>query len=476
MSIDYASPPTLGHAIFDDAELGDQRRGRRLGELFDIMKRNPGGSFPEKFANPADLRAFYRLCDNPSVTHEAIIAAIREHTFSKMASCTGRVLIVHDATELDYTSLKSLTDALAQIGNGRGRGYICQNVIAVDGETGEVLGLVDQILHRRVKAPKKETLAQLRSRSTRESLLWLKGTKHLASDIQLIDVCDRGADTFEFLEHECKSGRHFLIRSCKKRQVYAGHTPQEQQQYLPDFVAQLPVSGCFTMDVQYQKGVTGSKARPARLARKDVEFSVAYSPLMVCRPQAKRGNHGNDPLPMYVVSVAEIDPPKGRDPIQWTLLTNEPVKSFKDAWRIIHWYERRWIIEEFHKGMKTGCSIEDMQFTNVERLKPAIALLSALAITLLNLRDLSRLPKAESTLATTCLDEVYVIVLSLWRYKKSKALTVHEFFYALARLGGHQNRSSDYQPGWIVLWRGWAKLQNMIHGYQAAIDHKSGKT
>ena len=67
----------------------------------------------------------------------------------------------------------------------------------------------------------------------------------------------------------------------------------------------------------------------------------------------------------------------------------------------------------------------------------AIALLSALAITLLNLRDMSRHLKAESTLATTCLDEVYVIDLSLWRSKKNKALTVHEFFYALARLGGH---------------------------------------
>ena len=29
--------------------------------------------------------------------------------------------------------------------------------------------------------------------------------------------------------------------------------------------------------------------------------------------------------------------------------------------------------------------------------------------------------------------------------------TVHEFFYALARLGGHQNRKSDEEPGWLVL-------------------------
>jgi len=476
MSIVYDAEPTLGHAIFDHAELGDKRRSHRAAELFDIMKRHPGGSLPDKFADPADLRAFYRLCDSPDVTHAALLAAIRKHTLSKIAACSGRVLVIHDATELDYTTLKSLVNDLAQIGNGGGRGYICQNVIAVCADTGEVFGLLDQVLHRRAKTPKKETKAQLRARSTRESLLWLKGTKHLASDIQLIDVCDRGADTFEFLEHEHKSGRRFVIRSGKVRKVHAGHDTNQPQQYLADFAASLPESGRFTMDVQAQKGRKGSKARPPRKARKDAEFTVQYGAMMVCRPHVKTGNHGDAPLPMYVVRVVEVDPPQGEKPVEWTLLTNEPIRSFQAAWRVIHWYERRWIVEELHKGMKTGCKIEDMQFNTVDRLQPAIALFSTLAITLLNLRDMSRMPKSKSTPAVNWLDEIYVSVLSLWRFKQVKKLTVHEFFYALARLGGHQNRSSDHQPGWIVIWRGWAKLQNMIHGYEAALHQECGKT
>lgn len=478
MSEVYDANLSLGHSIFDHAQLGDKRRNHRLAELFDAMKRNPGGSLPDKFADPADLRAFYRLCDSPDVTHAALIAAIRKHTLSKMDACPGRVLIIHDATELNYSTLKSLVKDLAQLGNGVGRGYICQNVIAVNADTGEVLGLLDQILHRRAKTPKKETKAQLRARDTRESLLWLKGTKHLADDTRLIDVCDRGADTFEFLEHECKSGRRFVIRSCKTRKVHAGHDTSQPQQFLADYAHALPEAGRFTMDVQAQKGRKGDKdkARPPRKARKDAEFSVQCGALMVCRPHVKTGNHGNAPLAMYVVRVIELDPPAGEKPVEWTLLTNEPVKSFRAAWRVIHYYERRWIIEEFHKGMKTGCKIEDIQFTTVDRLQPAIALLSTLALTLLNLRDMSRLTEAKFTPAVTWLDEVYVIVLSLWRFKKIKELTVHEFFYALARLGGHQNRSSDHQPGWIVIWRGWAKLQHMIHGYHAAQAMTCGKT
>ncbi len=110
-----------------------------------------------------------------------------------------------------------------------------------------------------------------------------------------------------------------------------------------------------------------------------------------------------------------------------------------------------------------------MQFTTTARLEPAIALLSIVALTLLNLREAGRRPDAKTRLATTLLAPDYVELLSLWRYRKSRDdLTVHEFFFALARLGGHQNRKCDGHPGWLVLWRGWTKLQTMLDGYDAA--------
>jgi Transposase Tn5 dimerisation domain len=45
---------------------------------------------------------------------------------------------------------------------------------------------------------------------------------------------------------------------------------------------------------------------------------------------------------------------------------------------------------------------------------------------------------------------------------------VREFFLALARLGGHQNRKCDGEPGWLVLWRGWMTLQQMVDGARAS--------
>jgi hypothetical protein len=468
MSLTYETDVNLGQAIFGHAELGDRRRTARLVETFNRMQRHPGGTLPDKLSTPADLRAFYRLCDADDVTHAAIIAAARQYTLAQITACPGPVLIVHDATELDYTSLTSLADDLGQIGAGTSLGYICQNVLAVAADTGDVLGLVGQILHCRDDVPEDETLSEHRARETRESLLWLQGTAQLPADTKLIDVADQGSDTFEFLEHECHSGRRFVLRACKVRKVYAGHQPVGPRHYLKEYVQSLPEQGRFTMDVQ---------AQPGRKARKDAEFIVRGGPVLVCPPHAKYGDHGDQPLPLYVVQITEVDPPAGEKAIDWMLLTNEPVHAFADAWRVAEWYERRWIVEEYHKAQKTGCQIEDMQFTTIARLEPAIALLSVVAVTLLNLRDASRRPDAKTRPATTILAPDYLTVLSLWRYREMRErLTVHEFFYALARLGGHQNRKSDRHPGWLVLWRGWTKLQAMLEGYATAKRTKCGKT
>ncbi len=80
------------------------------------------------------------------------------------------------------------------------------------------------------------------------------------------------------------------------------------------------------------------------------------------------------------------------------------------------WYERRWVVEEYHKAQKTGCRIEDMQFTTTDRLEPAIALLSVVAVTLLNLREASRRDDAGTRRADTLVSSEYIEVLSLKRY------------------------------------------------------------
>jgi hypothetical protein len=461
---------SFGEAMFAHARLGDQRRTQRLVKLTDQLCRHPGGSLPEKLRSPKDLKALYRLCDCDDVTHQSLMDSVRPAVLTEIDQYNDTVLILHDATELDYTSHKSLTAQLGQIGNGRGRGLLCHNSLAVKAGSREVVGLVNQILHRRVQAPKKETLPQRRARQSRESRLWLRGTANLPADWRLVDVADQGADTFEFLEHEVHSGRRFVIRSHHARKSSAGHEASAASSTVHAYARTLQAIGGRSIDVAFQPGKGRRPERPARRAR----LLISAAAVLVHPPHAKHGEHGREALAMWVVRVWEPHPPKGAEPIEWFLLTNEPVNSLADADRVIGWYQTRWVVEEYHKAMKTGCQIEELQFTDTARLEPMIALLSTIATTLLNLRAASELPDAKTRPAQTLVDLAYVEVLSAWRYDEVRDLTVHEFFFALARLGGHQNRPSDKRPGWLVLWRGWTTLQAMLQGVEAIKRKKCG--
>jgi hypothetical protein len=346
------APASFGELHFGNVELGDERRTRRLVKSADLMRRRPGGSLPQKFRVPKDLRAFYRLMNRPEATHEAILRPHRDVTLAKLAQQGSTTLVLHDATELDFTSHTSLS-GLGQIGNGNHRGYIAQNSLAVDAETREVQGLCSQVLHRRVKVRKGETTAERRRRKSRESLLWLKGVAPLPASGNLVDVCDQGADTFEFLEHEMQSGRRFVIRAAYDRGICVGHDDQQgKADKLRSYAARLPSAGEWTLRVTSKVAKKSPKKKGrkkvVRRAAREANLATSFAAVQVKPPAEKNGNHGDRPLPMWVVRVWEIDPPAGEERLEWFLLTNEPVLDFDDAYRVVGWYECRWIVETNH--------------------------------------------------------------------------------------------------------------------------------
>jgi hypothetical protein len=456
---------SFGEVHFGGAELGNKARTRRLVMAADALARHPGGTLPQKLKDPAALQALYRLLQRREVTHASVLATHQAETRRRIAAHDGPLLAISDATELDYSGLASLSD-LGTIGNGSGRGYICQNVLVIDPRDRHVVGLADQVLHTRVAPPAGETKAAGRERESRESRLWPRSTAGLPNMPQLIVICDRGGDTFEELEHEQRSGRRFVVRSAKDRWALPGHAGDVPPQKLHALSRAAKAVG------RYQVEVAATTKRAARTAK--VQFS--FTAVRLQAPKQPRGEHSQEPLPVWIVRVWESDPPAGSEPLEWFLLTNSPVTTAAAAREVISWYECRWVIEEFHKAQKTGCSIEEMQFTHATRLEPMIALLSIVALTLLNLRDASRRPDAKTTPATKHIAPEYVAVLSQWRHQESRMdWSVHDFYFALARLGGHQNRKHDHHPGWLVLWRGWTALQLLLAGSQLNTRSKPKK-
>jgi hypothetical protein len=410
----------------------------------------------------------------PAVSHESVLKPHVQRTVEVLLRQQGVVLNIHDGSELNFSQLTSLREQLGQVGNGSGKGYQCLNSLAVlPGRQRRVLGLLSQILFKRPEVPKGESRAAKRLREDRESLLWLQAVdrielatktcqRRLGSSKDsvgplVVDIIDRGGDTFEVLDHEDLLGRHHVVRSEHNREIRVGHDGQGERTRLHDYLRTLPEQGRRTIDLP---------DRPERPARK-ATIAVAWAAVLVYPPENPRGLHRDEPLRLWALRVWEPEPPAGVEAVEWFLLTNVAVATLEDAWERVEWYTTRWVIEEFHKAQKTGCAIEAAQFTQVERLEPMIALLSVVATTLLALRSDSRDEQLQDRPATERVDQEYVEVLSGWRYKERRVLTVREFFLALARLGGHQNRRKDRPPGWLVLWRGWTTLQAMVEGARA---------
>jgi hypothetical protein len=402
-----------------------------------------------------------RLVRHPSVTHAAVLHHHRQRTLEQARTQAGVVLLVHDGTELDYTGKKSLT-GLGQIGQGHHRGYICHNSLAVVAASGELLGLAHQILYRREDVPKNEVATAKRERETRESLLWAQACAAIGpapTGCTWVDVCDRGADTFEFLDSEVVAGRLFVVRSHHDRAITGGHGDSGPATTLHAYARGLPEVG------RRAVSIGGRDGKPARQAT----VSFAAGAVRVLPPTKKRGKYRGVPLLLWVVIAREEGPSAGEEPVEWTLLANRSAQAPEEIVAVLGWYERRWIVEDYHKAQKTGCQIEGPQFTREERLQPVIAVLSVVAVLLVNLRWYSRQPKAEAKPAGEVVPEVYVSVLSVWQHQERRpGWTVTEFFLALARLGGYLPRRKDGQPGWLVLWRGWRRLQDMVEYALAA--------
>jgi Transposase DNA-binding len=461
METPLAAPVSFGQEHFGQAPLGNQARVKRLVRTADAIMAHPEGSLPDKLHDPAAYQGLMRLVRHKTLTHQATLHTHRERTLEQARTHTGVVLFVHDSTELDYTGKKSLKD-LGQIGKGTRRGYICHNSLAVGAATGEVLGLANQILHRRADVPKNETEAAKRERESRESLLWVHARDAIGpapTQSTWVDVCDRGADTFEFLDSEVVAGRQFVIRSHHDRAITVGHAEDGVPGRLHGHARSLPELGRRTVSVGARDG------KPAREAT--VAFSAA--PVRVLAPGKKRGKYRGVPLLLWVVIAREVSPPAGEEAVEWVLLTNRPVTSREQVAQTLDWYELRWVAEDFHKAQKTGCAIESPQFTKEERLKPMIDLLSVIAVTLVNLRWHARQPDAEAKPAQEVLPPVYVAVLSIRQYGERQIdWTVKKFFLELAKLGGYLPRNKKAQPGWIVLWRGWMRLQELVEFALAA--------
>lgn len=448
------TPASFGQIHFAGVELGDGRVNRRLIDLADILMAGESDSWPSKFADPADYRAFQRLVNRPQATHRSVRLTHTRLTLRRMAGPDRVVLVLHDTTELDFSGRR--IPGLGPIGNGGGRGWECHNSLAVDPDTRAVIGLANQILHRRAdpSTTRVEGVAAKRSRADRESRLWWQGVEACGPAPEgclWVHVCDRGADTFEFLGQLDGTGRSFVIRSKSNRSLVASAGDGGPTK-LHDALRALPAAAGW-------RGV----ARTDDGRSREVKLQACWAEVTLGPPHVRRGDYERRDLRVRAIRVWEVDVPAGEEAVGWVLLTDRELPDATAVRRVVGYYQCRPIIEEYHKALKGGCGVEKLQQRTRAALEAAVGITAVLAVGLLGLRDLARDEGRQSEPASAVVGEAAVRVLSVWRCGVPRMdWTVREFVWALGRLGGHMNRKCDGVPGWQTLWRGLRKLRQMI--------------
>lgn len=441
---------------FGQCELANSLRTRRLQKVARAMLSCPEQSLPKQNTAWADLKAAYRLFDNEHVTFDAVA---EQHWRQTRQTKPGRYLLISDTTDIDHFSHRATT-GLGQLGKGDGRGMQLHNCLVYNCDDKLVEGTAGALIHYRPNVPKGETRMQRLSR-VRESDLWgtlVDKVGRAPDGSQWVHVFDRGGDNFEAMCHIRLAGSDWVIRAAKlQRKVI-----MKSGDVLPlhEALKRARLLGSYELKLRSRQGV---KARTA-----NINVSVVRVTFPRPRHHSKWVKQcGIAELTMNVVVVEETNAPKGVSAIGWVLLTSLSVETFDDAWQVIEDYENRWLVEEYHKVLKTGCSVEMHALRTADRLEPLIGLISVIGIRLFQLKLIGR--SQTDAKARTHVPSAWLKCLKLARPKvKLTEMTVYKFFRELAKLGGFLGRKCDGEPGWQTIWTGYQRLQTLLDGMRLA--------
>jgi hypothetical protein len=140
----------------------------------------------------------------------------------------------------------------------------------------------------------------------------------------------------------------------------------------------------------------------------------------------------------------------------------------EQAQEIISWYTKRWMIEELHRILKTGCKVEERQLESIEKLKLVLALDLIIASYLLGLTKAAREQSEQSV--SGWLEPIQWQALYSYTHKTNilppDTPLLRNAVNWIARLGGYLNRKGDGPPGAQVLWRGMRRLEDITEAYR----------
>ena len=331
--------------VSEEAVFGDRRVDRSCEFLHQrLVRHGPQGiSIRRLGGSRAGEVRIGRFLRNDKVTVDKIVDQAASGTASRVAGLD--VLAIQDTT--------SFRD------DGLGNSLVGHATIAVEGEHGALLGLVDTQIIERHGGSGRDKGAKGRALCDKESQRWLDGMRAsgrlvAAGAARVTTVADREGDIYEMFADR-PEGVEVLIRAAQDRAVSQG-------------AGRLFSS---LADRPEREHAIELPARPGQ-SKRQARIGVRFGRVTLERPKNRPVESGVAAhQPVFLVEAREIDPPPGVTPAHWRLLTSHRVENFEQARWITQLYRRRWVIEQLLRTIKSkgfdieSVSIETAPFTTL---------------------------------------------------------------------------------------------------------------
>lgn len=433
---------------FVGADLGEQRRNKRLSRLVKSLAKDPSLSFPQAMPDSACLEAAYRFFNNVKVEPEKILRPHVEKTVQRVLS-EPVTLVAHDSSILSFNSesKEGLTRHFSK------QQFMVHCALALQvGEVQRPLGLLALSQHLQIKTEGKCLSERWPDQIRSVHALGIPPQN-------VVHLMDRESDDYELLSFMKSIGTRFVTRARFDRRTADG---SHVEAWLDRATMHVEREVRLSRRAPKRVGPKQLKAHPPREMRV-AKLSIVAEKVTIPRTWKSRAA-GEKSIQLNVVRVWEPTPPPGEAAVEWLLYTSEPIDTAEQILQVVDWYRARWVIEEFFKSLKTGCSFEKRQLGDLHSLSNALALLAPMAWHLLLIR--SEAHSRPQTPAHEVLDEQDLEVLHLAAVRGRELPenpTVLDVMLSIAALGGHQKQNG--LPGWQTLARGYQQLRTLVAGW-----------
>ena len=444
----------------EDVNLEDERLNRRLGIVLSALGNRPTSSIPEACGGYAEMKAAYRFFSNEKATFTFLLEPHVESTKSRISNYSV-VLLVQDTTEIDLTKPNQQMKGVGFLDHSR-RGILLHNQQAFTPD-GTPLGSVGaEILRKEKKRSIKKERGNYKNKpiEKKESYRWLSGlqtAKEISEELpntHFISVTDSESDIYEFFSELSgdKGDVDIILRSCQNRRLISN---ENTESLLYEEISNSPIQFNTEIAIRARKQTKIScedrRRRKPRTSRKSL-FAVRVATVTLKPPY--RSDRKLTPVIVNAVSVCELKPPKGEEPIEWILLTTLPVNKKKNVELIIKYYSVRWMIEILFKTLKSGCCVEERQFEHIDHFESCLALYLIIAWRALYVCRIARSSpgmSCEKIFDPSEWKAVYMVINK--KPPPKKIPNIMQTLEMVAQLGGYIKRNGN-PPGPKSTWVG----------------------